>query len=339
MAKTQTASAATQQPQTISAPPEKQGELATLPENQGKVAKGSNPIAELAYGLDTMTAQLKQVLPEHIRVDHFKRVVMTAAYRDPTLLSADRKTLFNECVKCASDGLVPDGREAALVIFNKKVKVIDDKTGQEREQWIKAVQYMPMVFGILKRLRQSAEVSSISARVVYQKEVDEGRFEFIIRDGQEQLRHEPILLGDRGAPILVYATCRFKDGTVQNEPLTKGDIEKIKKVSKGATKGPWVDWEEEMWRKSAIRRLSKYLPLSASDLRLVHRDDEAETEFDVAKREAIATAQPQSLDAARMLGGPAEPEHDADTGEVIEQPQTETEPTLLDGEYTPGAEG
>jgi recombination protein RecT len=271
---------------------------------------------QIAQQLEKMKPQLGAVLPSHIKPEQFNRVVMTAINLNPQLVAADRRSLFNSCNRCAADGLLPDGREAALVTFGQQV------------------QYMPMVFGIIKKLRNSGEIASITARIVYEAELKESRFSFVIDDGQERLKHEPMLTGERGKPALVYATAKFKDGTVQNEVMTVADVEKVRNVSRSKGNGPWVQWWDEMARKTVIRRLSKYLPLSAEDHRLM-QDQAEDTEFTELKRDALAAA-PQSLDAARMLGGPAEPEtpHDAETGEVIEQPSE-----VVDADYVPGAEG
>lgn len=272
-----------------------------------------------------MTDKIGAVLPRHVTADRFKRVVMTAVNMNPDLQNADRRSLYNSALKAASDGLLPDGREGALVIFKTKQKKRLDN-GQTQEIWVQAVQWMPMVFGIIKKLRQSGEIASITARCVYENEIKQGRFEFKIVDGEEKLTHDPILVGERGKMVLVYATARFKDGTVQNEPLTLADVEKARAVSKTGKSefGPWANWYDEMARKTAIRRLAKYLPLSAEDMRVFEHDDpEDRSDFERLKAEAEATA-PQSISrAAAALSAPAvtvEPEtpHDAETGEVIE---------------------
>lgn len=288
------------------------------------------PIDAIRVGLDKMTPNLALALPRHIPVERFKRVILTALNLTPDLLGADRRSLFNAATKAAQDGLLPDGREGALVIFK------DFKSGKQLVQWI------PMTFGLIKKIRQSGEIASIAARVVYKNEIDQGRFKFVIEEGEERLIHEPILWGERGEPMLAYATAKFKDGTVQHEPMTKADIMKARGASKSSGKehSPWNKWEDEMWRKTAIKRLVKYLPLSAEDNRLqsaLARDNETPaSDFDEMKQAAIASAQPQSIEAARQLGGPAEPEtpHDAETGEVIE-----AESEALPVGYTPGADG
>lgn len=273
------------------------------------------PIRAIHQGLEKMTPNLALALPKHIPVERFKRTVLTALNLNPDLIGADRRSLFNAATKAAQDGLLPDGREGALVIFREK----DKTTGS----FNKKVQWMPMVFGIIKKLRQSGEIVSITAHVVYKNEFDQARFRYVIDEGVERLSHEPILVGERGPAVLVYASAKFKDGTVQHEPLTMEDIAKARKVSKTGDKeyGPWTLWTDEMMRKTAIRRLSKYLPLSAEDRRALDRDL-AETDFEEQKQEAIEAAK-QSVAAAAMLAGPVDDVIDAETGEVAEeQPDT-----------------
>lgn len=277
-----------------------------------------------------MTGKLQAALPSHIPVDRFKRVVLTAVNLNPDLLNADRRSLFNAASKAAADGLVPDGREGALVIYK------DWKTNREIVQW------MPMVQGLLKLIRQSGEIAAISARCVYENEVKEGRFEFKIVDGEEHLRHDPILFGERGKLVGVYATAKFKDGTTQHEPLTAADIAKIRAASMtgkaekaGKTpKGPWVDWEDEMWRKSALRRLRKYLPTSAEDQRVVSALDRDFAETDADQVRAIA-AQPQSIASAAAALSAAPTTIDAGDGEQADAETGE----IIEGDATSGGEG
>lgn len=289
----------------------KTGVVTGAPNGNGNGAKQDHPLVVLRNELMSATPQFQSALPSNIKVEQFKRVIMTAVNMNPDLYRADRRTFFNAAMKAAADGLLPDGREGALVIYKTKKKV--ERNGREVEEYIQAVQWLPMVYGLIKRLRQSAEISAISARVVYQNEVDQGRFNFKIVDGEEKLSHEPILIGERGKPVLVYASARFKDGTVQNEPLTLADVEKARAVSKTGNSegGPWNKWWDEMARKTAIKRLAKYLPASAEDLRHVFaRDDEDPTEFEQQKQHAIE-AQGQSLVAAAALLGA-----DSETGEI-----------------------
>lgn len=238
--------------------------------------------------------------------------MVTAVNLNPDLLRASRLSLFNACAKAASDGLLPDGRDGALVIFNTKEKGPD---GHDR--YVKKVQWMPMVAGIIKKARQSGEISALGARIVYAEEIKQNRFTHKVVDGVPKVDHDPILWGDRGAMVLVYSFVRFKDGAVDFEFLHADDVAKMRAVSKSRDKGPWADWTEEMWKKSAIRRHAKRLPISSELFDTIARDDEM-TEFEKQRREA----ETKMLGAARQqLGAPM--------GEIIEQgadePDDETE--------------
>ena len=286
-----------------------------------------------------MRPQFSVSLPKHISPERFERTVLTAMNNNPDLLSADRRSLFNACSKSAQDGLLPDGREGALVIFK-------DRAGKKLVTW------MPMIAGIIKKVRQSGEIISLGARIVYQAEtVSAGlgpdgkpippRFRFLIKDGVETIEHEPMLWGERGPMVLVYAFAKHKGGTVEYEPLTLADVNKIKSVSRAKDKdgkptGPWRDWYEEMAKKSAIRRLSKRLPVSSEVMATLDRDDEP-TEFSRLKHEAQNIS-----DAAAQFSAPAAIEdrtndvidaevedvtdHDPETGEVTDTVQ-QTEDT------------
>ena len=232
--------------------------------------------------LDKMDAEIEAVLPEHVTVKKFKRIALTAISRNADLLEADRATLFAACLDCAQDGLVPDGREAALVVFKAKVG----------GRWIKKVQYMPMIYGVYKKVRNTGEISTLSAHVVYANDA----FEYWVDEDGPHLRHAPLLLGERGTEILLYAVCKLKDGSVEIETMLKGEIEDVRQISKSAGGPAWSNWWGEMARKTVVRRLSKRLPMSSDQERLMHRDDSM-YDLDQEKRPAVdAPARPDRID-------------------------------------------
>lgn len=202
---------------------------------------------------------LKAVLPEHMPVERFIRAAMIAVQGNPSVLDADRQSLFTSLQRCAADGLVPDNREAALVEFSTKVKV----NGQD--QWIKKIQYMPMVDGVLKRARQSGEVSVITARAVYENDT----FDYWVDEHGEHLNHRPLFTGARGKMILVYAMAKMKTGDVIVEPMTIEEVDKVRAASKTGTYGPWKDWYERMALKSALHRLARRLPNSSEIMEML----------------------------------------------------------------------
>ena len=95
--------------------------------------------------------------------------------------------------------------------------------------------------------------------------------------------------------------------------LTKDEIDGIRKRSRSGNNGPWVTDYNEMAKKTAFRRLAKWLPLSAEFRDAVEKDDDLPTEKDVTPR-VVARAvplnpfeAPQALEAAQDAAIEAEP--------------------------------
>ena len=219
----------------------------------------TNQLTTVKTSLSRMEGQFKAALPSHIPAEKFVRTVQTAISNNPKLATCDQNQLLGAAMKAAQTGLMPDGREAALIPYGPKVN------------------FIPMLAGVLKLIRNSGEVACITSQVIY--EGDEFRY-WVDNEG-ENLRHNPEFFKDRGNAIGVYAYAKTKDGACYIEVLTMDQIMKIKKSA--AKGGPWDgDFKEEMWRKSAIKRLSKRLPMS-TDVEQVFSSDE---EFFKTKSEA-----------------------------------------------------
>lgn len=229
--------------------------LPAVPEK--KVGKALSIIEQVRGDITAMESEFKRVLPPQIPVEKFARVAITAIQMNPELLAANRKTLFGELMKCATDGLVPDGREAAITTYNTK------EDG-------KVAKYLPMIGGILKKVRNSGELASITAQIIHEKD----KFKYWVDADGEHIDHEPNLFDKRGEWIGVYALAKTKDGAVYIEVLTADQVKDVRDVSR-AKNGPWNGpFESEMWKKTAIRRLSKKLPMSTDVEEVIRRDDD-----------------------------------------------------------------
>lgn len=262
------------------------------------------PMEAMRGTLVKMEQEFKAALPPQIPVEKFIRTTLTAVQMQPDLLGADRRSLLGSCMKAAQDGLLTDGREAALVIFNSKEG--------------KKVQYMPMVGGILKKIRNSGELASISANVVY----DQDQFEYELGD-DERITHKPFLGQDRGNPIAVYAVAKTKDGAIYREVMSVSDVEKVRAASRAGKYGPWVDWWDEMAKKTVIRRMAKRLPSSADVDQVFESDNEASGFVQVQRSEPVnITPSPdeQSSPLGRLKKSMAKESEVVvpDTGEIID---------------------
>lgn len=269
--------------------------------NSAKTSQQVKPAQAIALGLQQMRPQLTAALPAHITAEKFERVVLTAVALNPDLMAVDRKTLYLACNKAAQDGLLPDGREGAIVGFGGKAV------------------WMPMVGGLIKKMRQSGELSTLSANVVYENDT----FAYVLGD-DERIEHKPLLTGDRGKPILAYAIAKLKDGGIQREVMTVGDIERARKTSRAPNSLMWKDFWGEGARKTVIKRLAKYLPLSADDRRALERD---ETEFEAQKRDAMLAKAAEQISAPAPVAIAHTPEPEPLDGEVLpDVPVLGTEP-------------
>lgn len=203
-------------------------------------------------------AALKAVLPRAMRADRFVRVILTALMRNPKLLECTKESLFRCLLDLAGFGLEPDGRRAHLIPFKNK------KNG--RVECTLILDYK----GIAELVRRSGEVSIIHADVVY--EHDEWSYAYGT-DGH--LKHKPNL-EDRGIrKIAYYSYVRLKDGGEDFVVLNPAEVESVRKRSKSPEEGPWVTDYDEMGKKTAFRRHSKWLPLSSEARDAIERDDEA----------------------------------------------------------------
>lgn len=236
----------------------------------------------------------KEQLPADISPDRFISAAMSAVQHNPDLLFADTHSLFNALNASCRDGLLPDNREGALVIHNTNVA----KKGAP-PQWVAKVAWMPMVKGVLKKIRQSGEIRTITLGVAYQGE----EFDYWIDDEGEHLTHRPSYEVDRSDQSirLAYAMVRLTDGDLQVEIIPKIELEKIRGASKTGAKGfgPWKDWYAQMSKKSALHRLAPKLPIRSELVDIIERDNELYDHESRQERD-VTPAKPQKGRSSRL---------------------------------------
>lgn len=278
--------------------------MATQVAERPEAEEATKPLVVLRAQLEQRASEFAMVLPAHISPDRFQRTLLTAVQQSPELMRCERRSFLTACFKAAQDGLLPDGREAAIVPFKHRYK---DADGWHQDL---IAQYMPMLFGLRKKILQSGEVTDLHADVVYRQELDAGRF--VYEEGAEAtLRYKPILDPDFRPTdedvALAFSVAKFKDGSKSFEVLRRWQIDDIRETSQtGAqfdrngnrreAKGPWVEWFPEMAKKSVVRRHSKSLPQSGDVLPDVEGEDLA-----FAAQSAVALLDSQKADPPRRL--------------------------------------
>ncbi|VXC76776.1 conserved hypothetical protein [Enterobacterales bacterium 8AC] len=220
----------------------------------------TNQLALIQKDLAAELAPAKEILPSHVSFEKFTTAAAVALANNSDLLGADRQSVINALSSCAKDGLIPDNREAALIVY---------KTKNANGQWIPKAQYLPMIDGVMKRARQSGEVSVIATRAWYKND----QFRVWMDEDGEHIFYEPNLL-DRGELVGAFAYAKMKSGELQFEVMNLDDIEKVRAASKNSDKGPWVDWYESMARKSVMHRLCRRLPNNSEMMEMLERGQE-----------------------------------------------------------------
>lgn len=242
-----------------------------------------------------MQQQIASSLPPSVSVDRFTATTITAINHNPDLLGADRQSLYNAVVKAAQDGLLPDGVDGVLNIYNTKVG----------ENWVKKVQWQRMVGGIIKQFGKAG----INAYAVSVYAND--KFEMWNDGDGQHVKHTPVVFGDRGERIGALAVAKLANGRTVVESMNMDDLSRAQAASKSKDKqgnatGPWRDWPERMEQKSVLHRLRKRVAVldEAAAQELNKIDDEFEDEPAVPQsepeRQAVptdATARPAALSA------------------------------------------
>lgn len=193
--------------------------------------------------------QFAMALPRvGITAERMTRFALTALNRTPTLLKTQPQTFLACVVQSAQLGLDPSGitGEAYLIPYKDVCTFI--------------IGYR----GLLKLARRSGKIKEAAAHVVYEK--DEFEYEYGL---ESKLVHKPSTEKDPGPILYAYAYAKFIDGGQAFEVMTKEQIDAIRGRSRAGQNGPWVTDYPEMARKTAFRRLAKWLPLEPEDYRAV----------------------------------------------------------------------
>lgn len=231
---------------------------------QTAVAKSDKPqtITEILTSAE-FKSQMALALPKTLTADRLTRIVLTECRKTPELRNCNPASFFGAVLQCAQLGLEPGsalGHCYLLPYGNGKAK-----DGRHNCQLI--IGYR----GMIDLARRSGQIVSINAYCVHQAD------EFVYELGlHPDIQHRPSAQADRGPVTFVYAVAQLQGGGVQFEVMSRAEIEAVRSQSKAGTRGPWVTHWEEMARKTVVRRLFKYLPVSTEAMRAVEVDEKSD---------------------------------------------------------------
>lgn len=220
---------------------------------------GNMTIKDFRDKLNKQKSQINLVLPKHLNLDRVIRIIQTTVNNNPKLLACKPETVMGAIMQASELGLEIGVRAHVYLVPYKD-----------------ECQFILGYRGMLELIKRSGKVKKIEARCVYEND----KFQ-IVYGLQSTIMHEPVIDGEPGKFKGVYAIAflNAEHGDIyQFEYLTAFEIQKIKAFSKSSNSNysPWQTSFEEMARKSAIRRLFKYVPSSPEMESAITLDEQAE---------------------------------------------------------------
>ena len=222
------------------------------------VAKAPMTFAGL---LERMKPEMGELLPKHLTPERMMTLVQLAATKTPRLKDCTPISLFTAVMNASRLGL-EIGQHAHLVPFR-------NKKGETECAMI------PDYRGLVHLAVNSGKVKHMDVRVVYAE--DDFNYEL---GTKPFIHHKPQLGGSRKQEDIVcfYTVSWLADGTpISGEPMTKGEVDAIRKRSKAADDGPWVTDYVMMGKKTVVKRDCKMLPQTPELTAAIELDNRAES--------------------------------------------------------------
>lgn len=169
--------------------------------------------------------------------------------------------------------------------------------------------------GLIKLASDGDAISWVQAYVVHRND----SFNYVVGERPEH-RFNPF--GDRGERVGAYCICKLKNGDYLAEVMNLEQLHNVREASQSwkafdagkAKQTPWVVFEEEMFKKSVVKRAYKFWPKTDSGMRLeaaIGADNENNFDFDNkpeamksgTKEEIRAIAEQRTLLLEELKGG------------------------------------
>jgi recombination protein RecT len=195
------------------------------------------------------------------------QIVVSELKKNPKLLDAFKEnpsSLFASILAGAEIGLIPSDMLGEFYLIPRR---IDNK---------QTVTPLIGYKGLVSILLRSGEITKIHTECVY-----EGDHFEAIYGLEKNIIHKPNFETERSANTLkfVYAVAKLKNGEYQFQVLSKGEILKIKALSRYDNDLYFNDKKDpQMWmvRKTALIQLSKMLPKDFYGKKAVEMDGQLE---------------------------------------------------------------
>jgi len=272
--------------------------------------RGGDGAKSLYDLIQKQRGEIEKALPRHLDVDRMIRIAWSTIRTGGKLLECSPMSIITGIMEAAQLGLELGGvlGQAYLVPYRNK-----HTGGQEAQMQIG-------YRGMILLAHRGGEVVGVAAEVVHAND------EFDFCDGSEPYLKHRRSLKDRGEPIAAWAAYSTRSGGRPWRVLGLDDIERARKSSRGANRSdsPWETAWDEMARKTAVRSLLKYAPLSAEAMEPIVRDEYRDAGIDAgtalsmprAAELPAATSAAETIDDVIETTGQAVPAGEPEPAEV-----------------------
>ncbi|MED1915792.1 recombinase RecT [Bacillus thuringiensis] len=295
---------------------------------QRTMTKAENFNAVIKKELADNFQAIKSLVPKHMTPERLARITLTAISRTPALIDCTPASIVGAVMNCATLGLEPNliGHAYLVPFKNNRTKQME-------------CQFQIGYKGQIDLIRRTGDVSKIYAETVYENDL------FIYIKGEDKrLVHVPFDMlhhlenfspskddfmdimmaqaigaiksrdaNEQGKPVRYYSAYRLKDGAFDFVTMTAEQCQKHAMTHSAAKKdgklvGPWKDHFESMCKKTCIKEMAKYMPISIEVQEKLSTD---EAVLKLRKDNGIESDNIFDVDYKVVEDGQAEPEQEA----------------------------
>ena len=215
------------------------------------------PADRLAGLVNKMQAEIAKSLPKHLKenAERYARIAVTLVRQNPKLASCDPVSFLGAMMTSSALGLDPSPVLGQCYIIPYKNEA----------------QFQLGYKGMIDLAMRSDRIATIFATEVYEQD------EFDYSLGLEQkLIHKPCGLEDPGEVTHFYAVAKYVNGGFVFGVLSKAQVEAhAKKYSQSYNynSSPWQTNFNEMGKKTVLKKIWKFLPISVEVQKASIRDE------------------------------------------------------------------
>lgn len=242
------------------------------------------------------------------KANKFLWAVVWCFQATPKLANCTKESLTSSFMKCAELNIYPSSTNGLAYVLPY------DKKKKDWAQWVVDYSYaqFQLWYKWIVELFYRSWVKSISSEIVYQHDVDNGRYEEL----NGIITHRPDVFNQerrKTKAVGAYVIVELVNGWKLSKSMDKESILDMgKKFSKSfsSDSSPWKqenDPELWMWKKTVLKQIAKFVPQNETVMRAIEYDNEDTVDFEeVTKSNMLEHAKRESeADVSKLLTPPS----------------------------------